>query len=856
MRKIVSALLATLLFVAASYGQGPMIPVGVGAGAQFAVATTLESLGVSTANTGAQNATIIQAAMDSIGGNLTLTKCGTYLWGAEVQIGDNTSLTLAPCVIPQRSVANINMISTKAYHATPTSVTLSAANTSVVTFTSASPTVMTWTGLPLVEGQAIILSNSGGALPTGLLAATPYFIRNVSGNTANLALGPSGSGAALINTSSAGTGTQTATQTLTSIKVTWTAHGRSVGDPISLEGANQSYYNGIFIVDSVPDANTLTVRIIRTPLVAPTGTTVARVANQHIKVLGGTWDYNSPTLAKSPLLDAVGLFGFVYDLEVGNIHAKNGGTYVLDTGAQRQVWIHDITVDSTQDIIKAYGPSFNVTIERVDGRSTDDGVSFQTQENPSAFPLYIWTKGDLIDCTAKRIGSQDGINVGDVVVLYIGGAGYADQIHFEDIAGGSNAAPTSTAHLVLLTGYAAADPAGTVTIKKVRGWSVVNPIEIDYGTYQHVRIEDVAFGGQPVPYSSLIANGANYSSVYVSSVATVYDLIVDGWSLPNGLLAASSAEYDVVLVDQGIVANLTVKNISIYTGAQMAAVRINGGSTVGVLSAYDVSSSASIESFQIRSGVTGGALGFGAPQINIYGGFVQSAGLIYTGSAVNLSIVGVNVISATQGIVTSDQNVTIDIYESGNKVGTNAWTHAYANSPLFNFHELNFLTLSADQTGTDTINAQTWFPGGGATQINVPANSTYFFEGSLTVTKSAGTVSHTIGNLWGGTAVLTSMEYQYIALAQDAATFSAAAPVMLWGNVATVLTTWPTASTSAAQVYTLYVRGIVRVTSAGTFAPQFKYSAATGGAPTVKGNTFFRMTPIGSGTVLNFGPWN
>ena len=69
-----------------------------------------------------------------------------------------------------------------------------------VTFTSASPTVVTLTSV-LTEGTAVQFAASG-SLPTGISAATTYYLFNVNGLTANL-LDTNG---AQVNTSSTGSG--------------------------------------------------------------------------------------------------------------------------------------------------------------------------------------------------------------------------------------------------------------------------------------------------------------------------------------------------------------------------------------------------------------------------------------------------------------------------------------------------------------------------------------------------------------------------------------------------------------------------------------------------------------------------
>jgi len=72
-----------------------------------------------------------------------------------------------------------------------------------VTLTIAGPCVVTF-GVVLSEGTAVSFSTTG-ALPTGLTAGTTYYLRNVSGLTANLSATPAG---ALITTSGSQSGTQ------------------------------------------------------------------------------------------------------------------------------------------------------------------------------------------------------------------------------------------------------------------------------------------------------------------------------------------------------------------------------------------------------------------------------------------------------------------------------------------------------------------------------------------------------------------------------------------------------------------------------------------------------------------------
>jgi hypothetical protein len=160
--------------------------------------------------------------------------------------------------------------------------------------------------------------------------------------------------------------------------------------------------------------------------------------------------------------------------------------------------------------------------------------------------------------------------------------------------------------------------------------------------------------------------------------------------------------------------------------------------------------------------------------------------------------------------------------------------------------------LSADDTGGQNVNtAQPWFPTAGA--VTLSANKTYRFRGRLRLSRAAGTTGHNTTIKFGGTATVSSIEGYTTANANDAIgtnsnpdynTFNSASGCIGKGT-----------STSATEQAGIYVDGIMRIGTGGTFIPQFQYSAAPGGAPTVKANTFFELFEIGTDTVTTRGTW-
>ena len=159
--------------------------------------------------------------------------------------------------------------------------------------------------------------------------------------------------------------------------------------------------------------------------------------------------------------------------------------------------------------------------------------------------------------------------------------------------------------------------------------------------------------------------------------------------------------------------------------------------------------------------------------------------------------------------------------------------------------------LSADATGTDVATAQPWFPTAGG--VTVAADTTYLMTGLLATTRAAGAVSHTTGLLFAGTATLTGIQYKASVKSGDVETNAAENATMI--RVATN-TTVKAASTATTETVTVKVDGIVRINGAGTLIPQFIYSAAPGGVPTIKSNSYFRLDYLGTGGFTTTGTWS
>jgi len=149
--------------------------------------------------------------------------------------------------------------------------------------------------------------------------------------------------------------------------------------------------------------------------------------------------------------------------------------------------------------------------------------------------------------------------------------------------------------------------------------------------------------------------------------------------------------------------------------------------------------------------------------------------------------------------------------------------------------------------GQNIATVQPWFPSNGA--VALEGGTTYKFEGWLYMTRAAGATSHTTGMGFGGTATLTAIRAQYNCGEGDVATLADDDVIM--ATSASNLQV-KAASTSTTEVMKAKVIGAVEINAAGTFIPQFTYSAAPGGAPTIAAE--FKLIKLGAGFASK-GTW-
>lgn len=160
------------------------------------------------------------------------------------------------------------------------------------------------------------------------------------------------------------------------------------------------------------------------------------------------------------------------------------------------------------------------------------------------------------------------------------------------------------------------------------------------------------------------------------------------------------------------------------------------------------------------------------------------------------------------------------------------------------------IVLTSNNTLTSQTAAQPIFDGGGGPTngaVTLPVG-TYQYECSYAATGLSAT-SGSFGFALGGTATKT-FSYQALASKAGTALTTPMATVSTFGSAA--ITTLVANSTGT--VANLVVKGIMRVTVTGTVIPQVSLTVAS--AAVVQTNSYFKVSPIGSATVVSVGNWS
>lgn len=290
--------------------------------------------------------------------------------------------------------------------------------------------------------------------------------------------------------------------------VTKTAHGKSVGDPIAILGANEASYLGVWRVATVPTANTLTYEMFEAASASPaTGSPVMSDADENIIIDGeGTFDFNEANQTVSGTNDthAIRLFNVLGGM-LGSQRIINAKKYAAQLTNIDQFHIGHIRVDTPSDGVHLCGPIGTVTGDTVEGKSGDDLFAitlgdFSTYEVARG-PVRNVTMQSLkprYSLTAFKLAGNPGFRLESLVIGSIVGTTRRQSIY---ITNDTNLTQTDSDRidigvLKVLTGVEAPNTHQGIVLRggthkniRIRQWHV-----LDNDTTDAMTITDATFG--------------------------------------------------------------------------------------------------------------------------------------------------------------------------------------------------------------------------------------------------------------------------------------------------------------------------------------------------------------------------
>jgi hypothetical protein len=145
--------------------------------------------------------------------------------------------------------------------------------------------------------------------------------------------------------------------------------------------------------------------------------------------------------------------------------------------------------------------------------------------------------------------------------------------------------------------------------------------------------------------------------------------------------------------------------------------------------------------------------------------------------------------------------------------------------------------------------------------VTLASNTVYTYFGNFNFFKTAGASSHTMSFGFGGDATISFCSCNL--MVQDSAegfiTVSTSRRPTQYTIETSSLGTFTVINSAGSTTFrttNLQIQGIVRVTTGGTFIPQYQLSAAPGGAYTHSTGNFMGIYPVGAGTGnISVGTW-
>lgn len=282
--------------------------------------------------------------------------------------------------------------------------------------------------------------------------------------------------------------------------------------------------------------------------------------------------------------------------------------------------------------------------------------------------------------------------------------------------------------------------------------------------------------------------------------------------------------------------------------------------TGNVLSGQQVIASGNISGSNVVTGGNVSAIG------NISGGNVATNGIVSAIGNVNANFLNARVRpSVGTGSIAALQFVAGDVLSTPaagtfEYDGVSFYTTSTANqrSVLLGTQFIITPGLSPYTLDQSTL-AQKIFssPTNGAATLN--ASTTYLIEAVYIISNTAApSAAHSLSLQFALGGSISSISYTAdVTTSSGVPSSGASAVTRTFSSAAGATQITPSGTTTNSEVITVRLQGVVRTNAAGTFTPQIKYNTnAPGGTSTVQGNSYFKLIPVGTSSVISVGNWS
>jgi hypothetical protein len=172
----------------------------------------------------------------------------------------------------------------------------------------------------------------------------------------------------------------------------------------------------------------------------------------------------------------------------------------------------------------------------------------------------------------------------------------------------------------------------------------------------------------------------------------------------------------------------------------------------------------------------------------------------------------------------------------------------FVTTPGLNPYTLTQSTLAQKVFGSPTNGA-----------ITLDASTTYMFEAMYIISNTATpSLAHSVSLLFALGGSISSISYAADVTTSSGAPSAGATTLSRTFSTsvgATQIT--PSGTTTNSEFITVRLQGVVRTNAAGSFTPQIRYNTnAPGGVSTVQGNSYFKLIPVGTSSVISVGNWS